>query len=291
MPAVAGIAEVVEGNGGLPKVRINSPAARGEMYLHGAHVTSWQPRGADEVLFVSAHSRWEDGRPIRGGIPICFPWFGNRAGDSRAPAHGFVRTKAWELQSIAQNQDSVTVSMVCDSNETTKKWWPAEFRLVHRVTFGAELTLELSLTNTGRATFTFEEALHAYFRVGSIHTARVRGLEAAQYIDKADGNLHKTQTGELAIVAETDRMYLNTDHPVDLEDPLLHRRICVTKENSLSTVIWNPWIQKAYALRDMGDDEWMRMVCIEAGNVAGSAVDLAPGRHHTMKAIISYKQA
>jgi len=195
------------------------------------------------------------------------------------------------LQSIAQNQDSVTVSMVCDSNETTKKWWPAEFRLVHRVTFGAELTLELSLTNTGRATFTFEEALHAYFRVGSIHTARVRGLEAAQYIDKAGGNLHKTQTGELAIVAETDRMYLNTDHPVDLEDPLLHRRICVTKENSLSTVIWNPWIQKAYALRDMGDDEWMRMVCIEAGNVAGSAVDLAPGRHHTMKAIISYKQA
>jgi glucose-6-phosphate 1-epimerase len=282
-----GIVAVVVGNGGLPKVRITSPQATGEIYLHGAHVTSWTPSGGEEVIFVSSQSRWEDARAIRGGVPICFPWFGDKADDPDAPAHGFARTKAWRLESIVQGGDAVTVSMFTESDESTKKWWPAAFRLVYRATFGRELSLELVLTNTGAAALRFEEALHAYHRVGHIEKARVRGLDGVQYLDKTERNRKKTQHGDIVIVAETDRVYLNTQEAVELNDPVLHRRTRVEKQHSRATVVWNPWVEKARALSDLGDDEWMRMICIETSNVSDFAVDLGPGEQHTMKAIVS----
>src|SRR5271155_1962551 len=124
------------GNGGLPKVAVTAGVAAGEMYLLGAEVTSWKPQGAQEVLFVSASSKWADGRAIRGGVPICFPWFGNKADDPKAPAHGFVRAKTWQLESVTRSGDAVTVSMFTASDAETKKLWPADFRLVQRATFG-----------------------------------------------------------------------------------------------------------------------------------------------------------
>src|SRR5215813_4106169 len=180
---ITGSAEVVAGHGGLAKVLIATRDATGEMYLHGAHVTSWRPRGAEEVLFISSRARWEEGRAIRGGVPICFPWFGDKADDPGAPAHGFVRTTAWQLDSIEQAGDAVTVSMFTESNDHTKRWWPADFRLTHRATFGPELTLELVVRNTGTAPLRFEEALHAYFRVGQIETVQLQGLNAVKYLD------------------------------------------------------------------------------------------------------------
>lgn len=282
---IPGIAEVVRGNGGLPKVRITAPRGAGEMYLHGAHVTSWRPPGEDEVLFLSAKSQWEDGRAIRGGVPICFPWFRGKADDPHAPAHGFVRTKAWQIQSITQIADAVTVSMFTESTEDTKKWWPAEFRLVHRATFGSELSLELELTNTGKTSLRYEEALHAYFRVGNVEVTRTEAPDAFHYFDKTDVHTKKTQLGQIMITSETDRVYLNTRDPIELEDPVLKRRIRVTKENSLTTVIWNPWEQKAASMSDLGKDEWTQMLCIEPSNVLGFAVELAPGQQHTMKAV------
>jgi glucose-6-phosphate 1-epimerase len=281
-----GIATVVEGNGGLPKVRITTPEATGEMYLHGGHVTSWKPRGADEVLFLSSQSRWEDGHAIRGGVPVCFPWFGNKEGDPKAPAHGFVRTKSWQLESIAQAGDAISVSMFTESGDSTKEWWPADFRLVHRVTFGSELGLELVLTNTGTASLRFEEALHAYYAVGEVEKAQVRGLDGVHYIDKTDRNREKTQQGEVVIASETDRVYLNTSGTVELGDPVLRRRIHVTKENSRTTVVWNPWAQKARSMSDLADDGWQQMICIEISNVSDFAVTLGPGRQHTMKATV-----
>src|SRR5271166_1011353 len=161
--AIAGIARVVAGNGGLHKVCITSPAASAEMYLDGAHITSWKPRGGEEVIFLSKHSRWEEGHAIRGGIPICFPWFRGKADDAQAPAHGFVRTKGWQIESITRTGEAVTVSMFTQSDEGTKKWWPADFRLKHRATFGKALRLELEVTNTGKTPLRFEEALHAYY--------------------------------------------------------------------------------------------------------------------------------
>ena len=279
-------ASVVEGNGGLRKVRINSPEVVGEMYLHGAHITSWKPAGREEVLFLSSQSRWENGHAIRGGIPICFPWFADKADDPKAPAHGFVRTKAWQLDSIAQAEDGITVSMFTESDEDTKRWWPAEFHLAYRVTFGAELRLELVVTNTGKTSLRFEEALHAYHRVENILKTRVAGLDTVRFIDKTDSNRRKIQNGEIAIASETDRIYLDTSGAIELEDPVLLRRTRVAKENSRTTVVWNPWVQKAHSMSDFADDEWIQMICIETSNVSDFAVDLEPGQQHIMKAVV-----
>jgi glucose-6-phosphate 1-epimerase len=284
---IPGIAKVVEGNGGLPKVRITSRGAVGEMYLHGAHVTSWKPAGKEEVFFLSSQSRWEHDRAIRGGIPICFPWFGNKADDPKAPAHGFVRTKAWQLESIAQLGDEVIVSMFTESDEDTKRWWPADFRAAYRVKFTSELGLELVVTNTGTTSLRFEEALHAYHRVGNVLKTRLAGLSGITYFDKTDSNRKKTQQGEIAIVSETDRVYLDTNNAIEMEDPVLRRRTHVAKENSRTTVVWNPWVQKAHSLTDFADDEWMQMICIETSNVSDFAVHLAPGQTHTMKALVT----
>jgi glucose-6-phosphate 1-epimerase len=283
---IPGIGRVVEGHGGLAKVDITAPAAAGAMYLHGAHVTSWQPRGVEEVLFVSSQSRWEDSGAIRGGIPICFPWFANKADDPSAPAHGFVRTKSWRLESIVQNGDAVTIAMSTHSDAGTKKWLPIDFHLLHRATFGLELQLELVVTNTGPTELRFEEALHSYFRVGQIEKVRLQGLDKVTYLDKTHLNCEKTQHGAVAFGSETDRVYLNTQQTMDLEDDSFNRHIQIVKANSLTTVVWNPWVQKARNLSDFGDDEWMYMVCVETSNVSDFAVKLAPGQEHTMRAIV-----
>ena len=281
-----GIARVIAGNGGLVKVAINTGETAGDIYLHGAHVTSWQPRGAEEVLFVSSKSRWEDGRAIRGGVPICFPWFADKTDDPTAPAHGFVRTKTWQLESIAQAPDAVTVSMVTKSNDATKRWWPADFQLAFRATFGSELNLELVARNTGTTSLRFEEAMHAYFRVGQVEEVQLQGLNSVHYLDKTDSNRAKTQQGPIVILSETDRVYLDTKSAIELEDHALRRRIDVAKENSCTTVVWNPWTEKSKALSDFGDDEWMQMLCIETSNISDFAVELAPGQHHGMKASV-----
>ena len=280
------IVKIVAGRGGLTKVEVTSRSTQGELYLHGAHVTSWKPAHAEEVLFISSQSQWNDSRPIRGGVPVCFPWFSSKADDTNAPMHGFARTTAWQLESIVQTGDAVTVSMFIENNEATKKWCPADFRAVLRVTFGPELILELEVVNTGKTSFRFEEALHSYFRVGNIETVLGKGLNGVDYVDKIDEKRTKTQNGPIAIVSETDRIYLNTDAAVDVVDPALHRQITIAKENSLSTVVWNPWIQKAKAMPDFGDTEWPQMICVETCNIGDSFVELTPGQHHQMRAIV-----
>ncbi len=284
--AIAGIAQVVPGQGGLPRVRITTPQVEGEMYLHGAQVTSWKPAHAEEVLFVSKQAQWHEGIAIRGGIPICFPWFRAKADDPKAPAHGFVRTKAWILESITNDAGSVTVNMSTASNHDTRKWWPADFRLVHRATFGPELKLELTVTNTGSTPLRFEEALHTYHNVGQIRDIRVNGLDGVAYLDNADSNREKTQRGDLVITKQTDNAYLNTHGEIELADGALRRRIRIAKENSLTTVVWNPWQEGTKSLADLGNEEWQQMVCVEASNVLGFAVNLAPGQQHIMKATI-----
>ena len=207
---IPGIARVVDGNGGLTKVAVTTPAATGEIYLHGGQVTSWMPAGQPDVLFVSAASRWEAGRAIRGGIPVCFPWFGNKAGDPKAPAHGFVRSKAWTLDSITQTDAGVVVSVSTGSDDQTRTQWPFDFRLLLRATFGASLNLELVTTNTGAAPLTIEEALHTYYAIGDATTVRVAGLDGAHYLDKVDGGRERVQERDITIAAETDRVYVDT---------------------------------------------------------------------------------
>lgn len=282
-----GIAEVCEGDGGLTRVKITDSRAEGQMYLHGAHVTSWKPAGNDELLFVSSKSCWQEGQAIRGGIPICFPWFRAKIDDPHAPAHGFVRTKAWQLQSIAETEGGVAVTMFTASDDQTRRWWPAHFRLLHRVTFGSELTLELVCTNTGTTPLRFEEALHTYNRVEDVREARLQGLDGVHFLDNTDSNKEKTQLGDVPIASQTDNAYLNTQNAVDLVDPKLRRRIRLKKSNSLTTVVWNPWREAAARMPDLADREWTQFLCVEASNILGAAVSLAPGAEHRMAAVLS----
>jgi glucose-6-phosphate 1-epimerase len=281
---------IVAGAGGLERVRIESPAAEGEMYLHGGHVTSWKPTGWDEVLFMSRLARFETSRAIRGGVPVCFPWFGAHPSNAQAPSHGFARLKPWKLDAIKEPGGVVTVTMSLTNDQDTELWWPSRFRLEHRATFGATLTLELIVTNTGDTPFTFEEALHTYYRVGDIRHVRVRGLERKRYLDALDFSHEKMQEDEIVFAEETDRIYLDTVKPVTI-DEAGRRTLQITTERSHATVVWNPWVDKARALADLGDEEWQRFVCVETCNVAPRAVDLAPGHQHAMRAVISVAPA
>jgi glucose-6-phosphate 1-epimerase len=285
--AIPGIARIVAGNGGLPKIEITAAKASAEIYLHGAQVTAWRPAGSEEVIFVSGQSHWQDGKAIRGGIPVCFPWFRAKADDAKAPSHGFVRTKAWELWSIEQDGDSIVAVLETTSNDATRRWWPHDFRLVHRITVGTELKLELLMENTGSTPLKFEEALHTYHRVGDVRKIRVAGLDGVTYLDNMDGNHEKMQAGDVRFSRAMDNAYLNTASAAELIDPTLRRRIKTEKKNSLTTVVWNPWQEGAKALADLGDEEWTSMACVEASNILANAVSLDAGAEHTMTATIT----
>jgi glucose-6-phosphate 1-epimerase len=284
---IPGVARVLDGRGGLPKVQVTTPAASGEIYLLGGQVTSWVPAGHADVLFVSAASRFEAGRSIRGGIPVCFPWFANKADDPQAPAHGFVRSAAWRLDSIAQRDGAPVVTVVAESSEQTRALWPFGFRATLRAAFGSTLRVEFAVTNTGTTPLTFEEALHTYYGVGDITTVRVTGLDRVRYRDKVAAGLERLQDGDITFIGETDRVYLDTTGAVDILDPSRGRRIRVEKTQSRATVVWNPWIDRARAMSDLLDDDWTRMVCVETCNVEPSAIVLRPGEEHAVSMTVS----
>jgi len=284
--AIPGVAQVTSGHGGLPRISVTTPVASAEIYLHGAQVTSWRPAGGEDVIFLSQHSQFEKGKAIRGGIPVCFPWFRNKLDDPKAPSHGVVRTKAWELDSVETHRDTVVVSLSTISDEGTRAWWPHDFHLVHRATIGTQLTQELIMTNTDSGPVRFEEALHTYYRVGAAESVRISGLDGVAYLDNTDGNREKRQEGDIAFTAQTDRAYLDTTHAVEIFDPVLRRRIRLEKQDSRTTVVWNPWSTGAQSLSDLGDDEWRTMACVEASNMRAYPVDLAPGQQQTMKTVI-----
>jgi len=283
---IPGVARICGGTGGLPRIQITGSRVEGEMYLHGAQVTSWKPARNDEVLFLSTKSRWQEGHAIRGGIPICFPWFRAKADDPKAPAHGLVRTRSWQIDSIVEIAAGVLVSMSIESDEHTRRWWPGEFRLVHRVGFGPELTLELTCTNTGRTDLRFEEAFHTYNRVSDIANVRLRGLDAVHFLDNTDSNRAKVQRGDVTIASATDKAFVDTQHDVELIDPELRCHILLKKTESRTTVVWNPWREGAARLGDLGDGEWTQFLCVEASNILDASVTLAPGEKHKMTAVL-----
>jgi glucose-6-phosphate 1-epimerase len=284
--SIPGVAQITAGNGRLLRVSLSTPAATGEIYLHGAQLTSWRPAGGEEVIFLSDRSQFEPGKAIRGGIPVCFPWFRNKVDDPKAPSHGFVRTKDWQLDSVEMRGDGVMVSLSTSSDEGTRAWWPHDFHLLHRVILGVGLTQELVVSNTGTTPLRFEEALHTYYRVGGAEAIRISGLDGVAYLDNTDANREKRQVGDIVFTAQTDSAYLDTTHAVEIADPVLRRRIQLSKQNSRTTVVWNPWSTGAQSLADLGDEEWRAMACVEASNMRAFAVDLAPGQQHTMKTVI-----
>ncbi|WP_166792619.1 D-hexose-6-phosphate mutarotase [Cryobacterium algoricola] len=284
LPVLPASVHLAPGVGGLPIVRVTGRAGSAEVYLHGAHVASWVPAGGAPVLWMSAGSRFTPGTAIRGGIPICFPWFGPNAADATAPAHGFARVTEWQLSGAAEVGDDVVLTFhLTDSPATRASAWPHPFEARYTVTVGATLRLELTVINRDTMAVTVEEALHSYFAIDDIHRTTVAGLEGVPFLDKVGGATPTPGSPEpVSFTAETDRVYSGTTATTTIDDGT--RRIAVTKTGSDSTVVWNPWIDKAAAMADFGSQEWTGMVCVETCNVGADAITLDPGASHTMTA-------
>lgn len=279
-------------SGGLPHLDVATGAATARVFFHGAQLTGWQPTdAAAPVVWVSAHSHFRRDKAIRGGVPICFPWFGPHGADATAPAHGFVRLAEWTLTEATETADgAVALTFALETDARTSPLWPRRSHVACRMSIGATLDLALTVQNRDDVPFRFEEALHTYYAVSDIERVTVAGLEQTEYLDKVEGFARKRQAGPVHFTAETDRVFLDTTATCHVVDPGWSRTIVVSKAGSRSTVVWNPWQERARAFSDFGDDEWRRMVCVETANVRDAAVRLEPGESHTLQATVSIQR-
>jgi glucose-6-phosphate 1-epimerase len=273
------------GPGGLATALVANPHAEGSLVLQGAHVLHYQPRGQQPLLWASQRSFYAPGKPIRGGVPVCWPWFGAHPSDPAKPGHGFARTSAWEVLNTRAAPEGTLIELGLQSSPTTLALWPHPFSLRLCALFGAQLRVELHFLNTGDAPCTVSAALHSYFAVSQASAIAIGGLEGRPYFDKV-GGAPQHQEGPVRISEETDRVYQDTTAECRIEDPGLGRRICVAKEGSRSTVVWNPWIAKAARMEDFGDEEYREMVCVETANASPDQITLAPGAAHRLQAAI-----
>ena len=259
---------IEKGPGGLDRLVLQATEAEAHVFLHGAHVSHFQPKGEKPVLWMSGESRFEAGKPIRGGVPVCFPWFGPKAGSAEAPLHGFARILPWAVSAVTREPDgSLRAVLELSAEAAARGGFPHELGLSLSLTVGRTLQLALTARNANSAATTIEEALHSYFAVSDARQIRVHGLEGVGYVDKTAAMARKPgETAPITIAAETDRVYPGTTGSVTIEDPGWRRRIVVSKAGSATTVVWNPWIAKAKAMPDFGDDEWTGMVCVETAN-------------------------
>ena len=273
---------------GMPRARVRTPACAGELYLQGAHLTGWQPSGQRPVLFLSERSAFIPGKAIRGGIPVIFPWIGSPETSPVHPppgssSHGYARVWPWTLRFAALAGDDLHLSLTLDHNDRLHALGFDFLQLGIDLILGQTLTVRLTAANAGETPFLFEEALHAYLQLGDIHQVSLEGLAGTEFLDKTENFRRKTQTeNPLRFTAETDRPYLNTTTPVTLTDPVLQRRLTVTKTNSDTTVIWNPAAELTAKLPDLAPADWHHFACIETANAADNAVTLQPRQAHTM---------
>ncbi|MEI8206660.1 MAG: D-hexose-6-phosphate mutarotase, partial [Kiritimatiellales bacterium] len=266
---------VKTGKGGLRYLELLCNGAETHVYLHGAHVLHYQPVGQAPVLWTSQKSCFEATKPIRGGIPVCWPWFGAHPSDTTQPAHGSARLTEWEPVASGATANATTLTLRCPNSHEVKA--TAELTVV----LADSLTVTLTTTNTGSAPLSFSEALHTYFSISDIRTVSVTGLDGQPYIDAVpDERLIRTQAGPITFTEETDRIYTNTASECTIIDPGMKRRILVSKKGSRSTVVWNPWVAKATRMPDYGNDEYPKMVCVETANCGPDALNLAPDQTH-----------
>jgi glucose-6-phosphate 1-epimerase len=267
---------------GLAALRVRNAFGSILVYRQGAHVVEYSPAEAPAVLFTSAASRFERGKAIRGGVPICFPWFGPHPTRSELPAHGFARTSEFEYRGSRANEGGeTTLHFSLTGSDATRDAFPFEFSLDYEVTLAKKLLLRLRVTNSGAVPFTFEEALHSYFSVSDVRRVRVVGLAGDAYLDQLSGRSEVEGEHPVGIDREVDRVYRSSADS-RIEDPDLGRAIVVGKVGSRSTVLWNPWVEKSRRLADFGDEEYVKMLCIESANVRPHAVELAASETHEL---------
>lgn len=270
------------GEGGLTRLAINAPVASAHIYLHGAHVTHFQPTGEMPVLFLSSKSAFAPGKAIRGGIPVIFPWFGPRASDN--VMHGFVRTREWGVESIEPKGDAVVATLKTESDSETSTLWPYRFTATLVVTVGKALDVVLRIENRSAEAFEFEEALHTYYEVGDVQKVRVLGLQNAGYHDKVLDHARALQHDEIIHpTGPIDRVYVNTPATCTIEDPALARKIIIEKSGSQSTVVWNAWAENMPKFADFPPDAWLHYMCVETANAKDNVVTLKASGVHEMR--------
>ena len=267
---------------------IDNAHATARIALQGAHIMTYQPHGQAPVLWLSPLAKFEAGKSIRGGVPVCWPWFGPHASEKTFPGHGFARTVPWQVigaEELAGGATQLTFEII--ASDQTRAQWPHLGGVQLIATVGKELRVELVTRNGGDTAFALGEALHTYFHISDVANMTITGLEGCAYIDKVDDSQLKTQHEPIAIQAEVDRIYVYTKADCLINDSGLKRRIRIHKQGSDSTVVWNPWTDKAHRMGDFGDNGYRNMVCVESANAADNIVTVPPHERHRLLCVYS----
>jgi glucose-6-phosphate 1-epimerase len=261
-------------------VRINHAKATAAISLFGGHVLSFQPAGQPDLLWVSEASSFDAKTPIRGGIPICWPWFGGIAD----PQHGFARNREWTLVEHKENDTGVVITLELETDDSTQAIWPYQFRLLLHVAISEQLNVSLQITNTDEKPWTFSGALHTYLYVGDIRQTATTGM-GLTYIDKLQNNTICQGEPTLILTDTIDRIYTAPQTRIQLNDPTLNRILSIENTGHNSAVLWNPWAEKAHTMRDMTDDGYQTMFCIEStiySPCLSAGITLQPGTQHIL---------
>ena len=271
------------GKGEIPIIEVENTLASAIISLQGAHVLSWIPKGEEEVIWLSEDASFALGKSVRGGIPICWPWFGAHESNNNFPAHGFARTTEWQIISTEALADGTTrISFTTGPISETESMWPTDTTVQYQLTIGKKLELELITHNNSDRAITISQALHTYFNVGDIDDVYLHGLDDTVYLDKPDNFNRKHQKGHITIDGEVDRIYLDTARDCVIEDKALNRNIIIIKCGSHSTVVWNPGKEVADKMGDLGVDGYKKMLCVESSNAAEDTVTIEPGKTHQL---------
>ena len=275
---ISGHLKFIKGNSGFPFILINNHSATALISVYAAQVLSFQPTNEPEdLLFLSDKSHYEEGKAIRGGIPICWPWFGPDPLELNRPDHGFVRNGLWTvLETEATSEYETKIKLRFQNTKQCESYWQQPFTLDIEILVGDTLTIELITSNIGADEFCFTQVLHAYFSVGNIDDVKILGLENAHYLYKRDDGEEKNQSGALIIADEVDRIYTTINNQLIIDDSSFNRQIVITASNNKTTVIWNPWIDICAKMPDLAYDDYQRFICVEPGNVDTDTVTIPP---------------
>jgi glucose-6-phosphate 1-epimerase len=271
------------GPGGLVVADVTGERSSLRLVLQGAHIISWIPRDSAPVIWVSEAARFQPGTPIRGGVPICWPWFAmHPVYPTDYPFHGFARTTEWDVTKCEMlGDDSIRLTFRLPISDDHRRFWPHATELWYTVTAGDALELALTTRNTGSETIHFTEALHAYFHVSDIENVGVEGLAGSSFFDKVENMERVEENNRVTFPVKTDRVYRHAGDS-RVHDAGLRRSICIAKRDSGSTVVWNPRYEEAVAKDDFGASGSRHMVCVETANAMNNVVTLPPAGEHTL---------
>jgi glucose-6-phosphate 1-epimerase len=273
--------------GNLPIVTLSNKYATATVSLYGAQVLSYVPKGEADVLWMSNKSLFQEGKAIRGGIPICFPWFGPNPTDSKKPQHGFARLSTWTVKDVALlPEGTVSITLQLKDSVATKALWDFSFTAEIIVTIDTKLSLTLRCTNNDNKTFDYSDALHSYFNVSDIDNITIDGLKNATYFPAGIDTGIEQHEQLLAITKEENRRYLNHNNTCVIADKGYKRKITVGKSGSKTTVVWNPGADTTKTMSDMSHDGYKTFICVEAANAFNDLIKLAPGEQFSLTTII-----